>query len=70
LQIFALYGLTILYVCNNVALKISCRGEIKAFCKAEMAPRKVPGTVEFIEQVPRSTSGKALRRMLRDKECV
>jgi long-chain acyl-CoA synthetase len=42
--------------------------EIRAYCKAEMAPYKVPVAVEFIEEVPRSASGKALRRMLRDKE--
>jgi len=42
--------------------------EIRAFCKAEMAPYKVPVAVEFIAEVPRSASGKALRRTLRDKE--
>jgi long-chain acyl-CoA synthetase len=42
--------------------------EIKAFCKREMAPYKVPVAVEFVEEIPRSASGKALRRMLRDRE--
>jgi long-chain acyl-CoA synthetase len=42
--------------------------EIKTYCKAKMAPYKVPVAVEFITEVPRSASGKALRRMLRDKE--
>ena len=42
--------------------------EIRAFCKAKMAPFKVPVAVEFIAEVPRSASGKALRRTLRDKE--
>ncbi len=42
--------------------------EIRAYCKAKMAPYKVPVAVEFIEEVPRSASGKALRRLLRDKE--
>jgi long-chain acyl-CoA synthetase len=42
--------------------------EIRAYCKTEMAPYKVPVAVEFIEEVPRSASGKALRRMLKDKE--
>lgn len=42
--------------------------EIRDYCKAEMAPYKVPVAIEFIEEVPRSASGKALRRMLRDKE--
>jgi len=42
--------------------------EIRAYCKEKMAPYKVPVAVEFIEEVPRSASGKALRRLLRDKE--
>jgi len=42
--------------------------EIQAFCKQEMAPYKVPVAVEFVEEIPRSASGKALRRMLRDRE--
>jgi long-chain acyl-CoA synthetase len=42
--------------------------EIKEFCKLKMAPYKVPVAVEFVEEIPRSASGKALRRMLRDKE--
>ena len=42
--------------------------EIREFCKPRMAPYKVPVAVEFIEEVPRSAAGKALRRLLRDKE--
>jgi len=42
--------------------------EIREYCKTQMAPYKVPAAVDFIEEVPRSASGKALRRMLRDKE--
>ena len=42
--------------------------EITAYCKEQMAPYKVPVAVEFIDEVPRSASGKALRRMLRDRE--
>jgi long-chain acyl-CoA synthetase len=42
--------------------------EIREYCQAKMAPYKVPVAVEFIEEVPRSASGKALRRMLRAKE--
>ncbi len=42
--------------------------EIRAYCKTQMAPYKVPVAVEFIEEVPRAASGKALRRILRDKE--
>jgi acyl-CoA synthetase (AMP-forming)/AMP-acid ligase II len=42
--------------------------EIRDFCKARMAPYKVPVAVEFIDEIPRSPAGKALRRLLRDKE--
>ena len=42
--------------------------EIREFCKPRMAPYKMPVAVEFIEEVPRSAAGKALRRLLRDKE--
>ncbi len=42
--------------------------EIREFCKGRMAPYKVPVEVEFVDEIPRSASGKALRRLLRDKE--
>ena len=42
--------------------------EIIEFCKNRMAPYKVPVAVEFVKEIPRSASGKALRRLLRDKE--
>jgi long-chain acyl-CoA synthetase len=42
-------------------------GEIREYCKPIMAPYKVPMAVEFVEEIPRLASGKALRRQLRDK---
>jgi long-chain acyl-CoA synthetase len=48
--------------------KTATEQEIREFCKAKMAPYKVPVAVEFVEEIPRSASGKAMRRMLRDKE--
>ncbi len=42
--------------------------EIKEFCKPRMAPYKIPAVIEFVDEIPRSASGKALRRLLRDKE--
>lgn len=42
--------------------------EIRAFCKPRMAPYKVPVAVAFVSEIPRSAAGKALRRLLRDKE--
>lgn len=41
---------------------------IRSFCKAHMAPYKVPVAVEFLDEIPRLASGKALRRKLRDRE--
>ncbi|MCP4668739.1 MAG: long-chain fatty acid--CoA ligase, partial [Deltaproteobacteria bacterium] len=42
--------------------------EIRAFCKPRMAPYKAPVAVEFLDEIPRSAAGKALRRQLKDKE--
>jgi acyl-CoA synthetase (AMP-forming)/AMP-acid ligase II len=42
--------------------------EIRSFCKAKMAAYKVPVAVDFIDEIPRSAAGKALRRLLRDRE--
>lgn len=42
--------------------------EIREFCRPRMAPYKVPVGVEFVQEVPRSAAGKALRRLLRDRE--
>ncbi len=42
--------------------------EIREFCRSRMAPYKVPVAVQFVDEIPRSASGKALRRLLRDKE--
>jgi long-chain acyl-CoA synthetase len=41
--------------------------EIRAYCKEKMAPYKVPIRVEFLEEIPRSAAGKALRRLLRNR---
>jgi long-chain acyl-CoA synthetase len=42
--------------------------EIREYCRPRMAPYKVPTAVEFLDEIPRSPAGKALRRLLRDKE--
>jgi len=42
--------------------------EIRDYCKARMAPYKVPVAVDFLNEIPRSAAGKALRRQLRDRE--
>ena len=38
--------------------------EVKAWCKERMAPFKVPTSVEFIKELPKTTVGKLLRREL------
>lgn len=42
--------------------------EIIAFCKKHLAHFKVPRSVEFMENLPLSSTGKVLRRLLRQKE--
>ena len=39
-----------------------------AFCKERMAAYKYPRQIEFIEELPKTASGKILRRELRAKE--
>jgi long-chain acyl-CoA synthetase len=40
--------------------------ELIAFCKGQMAAYKYPHSVEFLDDLPKTTSGKILRRELRD----
>lgn len=42
--------------------------EVKAYCKGELAPYKVPTQVEFVDQLPKSTIGKILRREVKEIE--
>lgn len=42
--------------------------EIRAFCEKELAPFKVPKRIEFIDELPKSSMMKILRRELRDRE--
>jgi long-chain acyl-CoA synthetase len=42
--------------------------EVIAFCREKLAAYKVPKQVEFMEDLPKSTIGKVLRRKLRDME--
>jgi long-chain acyl-CoA synthetase len=39
--------------------------ELIAFCKEQMAAYKYPRSIEFIDEVPKTISGKTLRRELR-----
>ena len=40
--------------------------DIRAFCTEHLARFKVPGVVKFVDALPRTASGKILRRTLRD----
>jgi long-chain acyl-CoA synthetase len=42
--------------------------EVKAYCKKNLAAYKVPKLIEFMDELPKSTVGKVLRRKLRDME--
>jgi len=42
--------------------------EVLAFCKERLAPYKTPKAVEFRDELPKSTVGKLLRRVLADEE--
>lgn len=39
---------------------------LRAFCREQLAPYKVPGRIEFRSELPKSMVGKVLRRALRD----
>jgi long-chain acyl-CoA synthetase len=41
--------------------------ELIAFCRAQMAAYKYPRQVEFLDELPKTVSGKLLRRELRDR---
>lgn len=42
--------------------------EILSFCKERLAPYKTPKSIEFCDELPKSTVGKLLRRVLADEE--
>jgi long-chain acyl-CoA synthetase len=42
--------------------------ELVAFCKERMAAYKYPRQIEFVDELPKTASGKVLRRELRDRE--
>jgi long-chain acyl-CoA synthetase len=56
-----------------VVLKEGARGrvteeDIIAFGREKMAAYKAPKIVEFIDEIPKNLAGKALRRVLRERE--
>jgi long-chain acyl-CoA synthetase len=43
-------------------------GEVMDYCKKNLAAYKIPKQIEFVNDLPKSTVGKILRRALRDME--
>jgi acetyl-CoA synthetase len=46
----------------------SLSGELQAFVRQEIAPYKYPRRIEYVSELPRTSSGKISRRLLRDAE--
>ena len=42
------------------------KADVRAYCKDQLTGYKVPRHVDFIDELPKSTVGKILRRELRD----
>jgi long-chain acyl-CoA synthetase len=42
--------------------------EIRAHCRQRLAAYKVPKQVEFVDELPKSTVGKVLRRLLVEED--
>jgi long-chain acyl-CoA synthetase len=40
--------------------------ELTRFCRERLAPYKVPRLIEVLDQLPKTLSGKVLRRVLRE----
>jgi long-chain acyl-CoA synthetase len=50
--------------------QLATEDEILNFCRQNLAPHKVPGFVEFRDQLPKSQVGKVLRRKLVEEERI
>jgi long-chain acyl-CoA synthetase len=46
---------------------VATSDDVRAFCRTQLAPYKVPTDVEFRDALPLSTVGKVLYRVLRDE---
>jgi long-chain acyl-CoA synthetase len=60
-------------VCADIVLKQgswSSEAEIRSFCRQRLSPVKVPTVVNFVDEIPKSPTGKILKRLLRDKAFV
>ena len=55
------------YVIKQQGAEVT-EGELVKFCKERLSHYKVPRSVEFVDSLPLSATGKILRRVLRQKE--
>ena len=51
---------------EGVSPDTAMKASIEAYCRSQLAAYKVPKFFEFVEQLPKSTVGKILRRKLRE----
>jgi long-chain acyl-CoA synthetase len=57
-------------VCADIVLKPGAEAremEIRSFCRSRLSPIKVPSAIRFIAEIPKSPTGKILKRILRDQ---
>jgi long-chain acyl-CoA synthetase len=57
-------------VCANIVCKAGetvTEAEIIAFCRQQLADYKIPRVVLFVDSIPKSPTGKILKRVLRDE---
>jgi long-chain acyl-CoA synthetase len=53
------------WVVRRAGMSVS-EDELRAFCREQLAPYKVPSKIEFRSELPKTMVGKVLRRALRD----
>jgi long-chain acyl-CoA synthetase len=52
---------------DGIAPSAELAGELMAFCRQSLSPFKCPKTVDFERELPRTPTGKLLKRLLRDR---
>ena len=54
------------FVVARPGFQIDAR-ELTAFCREHLAAYKVPRLIEVVDELPKTNSGKVLRRLLRER---
>ncbi len=70
----AVYGVVDRFMGERVCANVICKAEqsvtdaeIVAFCREQLADYKIPSAVFFVDSIPKSPTGKILKRVLRDQ---